>query len=60
MNVFENKYLLALQIVKLPNFKLRDFDCDTKSQAIGWLKSLDLRDVKDIYSDMYQDYMELR
>ena len=60
MTKHENKFLIALQIVKLPNFKLRDFDCEDVAQAIGWLKSLDLRDVKDIYSDMYQDYMELR
>ena len=60
MNVFENKHLLALKIINLPNFKLKDFDCDTNSQVIAWLRSLDLRDVRDIYGDMNQSWQELR
>ncbi len=55
----DNKFLIALKILSLPNFKLRDFDCETPSQALAWLRSLDLRDIRDIYSDMNQAWQEL-
>ncbi len=60
MIITDNKYLIALRIIKLPNFKLKDFDCETNSQALAWLRSLDLRDVRDIYGDMNQSWQELR
>ena len=59
MNVFKNKHLLALKIIKLPNYKKRDFDCLSDEEFIGWIKTLDLRDAQDIYSDMNQAWQEL-
>jgi hypothetical protein len=57
---YANKQELALAITKLPNYEARDFDCSSDAEVVEWLETLDIRDVRDFYYDMNQDWQELR